>query len=920
MIVQLILYPQTFKGAENPLAPMPQEFMVFNNLQKITQAVPYVPSIFFPLDPQPAPGLPLIQEAINFWDSLTGGIPPNTFDAYSAYDDFSLNWNQYPLFGSNPPFLNIMHQGGGIQKLSNLTVGDLYEFSIIINPLSIGQITIYRFLGTTMTQAYPLSGFGTQSFQWTCIDPNEIIVIDRYDAGATTEGYVASCSVMSITEQIAYIGKVDNGSVICDLYEDEDIPLTLSVDDFKNVAEKVQSYSKSFDLPGTKRNNLIFDLVFDVTRETSNDSGTSNFNAYRKTRAVLKQDGFVIFEGFLKLNEINEKNGELSYSINLYSEVVALKDVLEDRIIGDLDLSELEVAYHKQTIKNSWYSGTGAIGTPLVNPLNVNSYAYDAAQGVNATTVIKFPFVNWANEYAVSTSTGLPKLLNLDNTFRPWLQLRYLINKIFEQTQFSWTSNFFDSTDFGKLYMDFNWISAQVGTGCIDNIGLPVLYANTTFQVIPFDSANSTLPSGANWDVAGNFVSADVDGTTMIMDIKLQANNVSGSPQTEFAIIHRDSAGNLVNSWYSNIWCNNCVPNVVAWNVTKSLVLDAGDYVQFKYYADYASNSISACEVCITVNQKLVGSDLLSQSIRGELGQWDFLKGILTMFNMVSLPDKSDSNNILIEPYGDIFIRNTNSGSTSDLSLASRGIALDWTDKVDATDIKLNPLTDLNMKTNFVWEIDKDDYFFDVYKKSTNHDYGSLEYDASYLDILDGEEEISGKPFAATLSKPLMSSYPNLIIPTIYQRNESGETSSFENAPRICYDNGRVNLGHTYYIPAQNGEASENQGAYGRFSHLSDLPTVTGAEDYLWGQQQLSSPQMGNSVTGTLFNLYWLPYFNELYNADTKTMTLKINLTPTDIATFNFFDTVFIKQREYRVNKIDYKPNDLATVEFILIP
>ena len=33
-----------------------------------------------------------------------------------------------------------------------------------------------------------------------------------------------------------------DGQVICDLYEDEAIPLTLSIDDFKNVAEKTQSY------------------------------------------------------------------------------------------------------------------------------------------------------------------------------------------------------------------------------------------------------------------------------------------------------------------------------------------------------------------------------------------------------------------------------------------------------------------------------------------------------------------------------------------------------------------------------------------------------------------------------------------------------------------------------------------------------
>jgi hypothetical protein len=63
-----------------------------------------------------------------------------------------------------------------------------------------------------------------------------------------------------------------------------------------------------------------------------------------------------------------------------------------------------------------------------------------------------------------------------------------------------------------------------------------------------------------------------------------------------------------------------------------------------------------------------------------------------------------------------------------------------------------------------------------------------------------------------------------------------------------------------------------------------------------------------------------LPYFNELYNPDARTMTLKVNLTPGDINTFNFYDTVFIKNRLFRVNKIDYKPNELATVEFILIP
>ena len=48
-------------------------------------------------------------------------------------------------------------------------------------------------------------------------------------------------------------------------------------------------------------------------------------------------------------------------------------------------------------------------------------------------------------------------------------------------------------------------------------------------------------------------------------------------------------------------------------------------------------------------------------------------------------------------------------------------------------------------------------------------------------------------------------------------------------------------------------------------------------------------------------------------------MTLKVNLNAADINDFDFSKNVMIKNKSYRVNKIEYKPNDLSTVEFILI-
>jgi hypothetical protein len=49
-------------------------------------------------------------------------------------------------------------------------------------------------------------------------------------------------------------------------------------------------------------------------------------------------------------------------------------------------------------------------------------------------------------------------------------------------------------------------------------------------------------------------------------------------------------------------------------------------------------------------------------------------------------------------------------------------------------------------------------------------------------------------------------------------------------------------------------------------------------------------------------------------------MTVKVNLNAADITQFDFRNKVMIQNRAFRVNKIDYKPNDLSTVEFILIP
>ena len=291
------------------------------------------------------------------------------------------------------------------------------------------------------------------------------------------------------------------------------------------------------------------------------------------------------------------------------------------------------------------------------------------------------------------------------------------------------------------------------------------------------------------------------------------------------------------------------------------------------------------------------------------------------MFNLVTLPDEDNPNNIIIEPYGEVFV-NTGSGT----SLADRGIQHDWTDKIDVSQMKLEPLTDLNKKTIFKFVEDDDDYSFNQYKNLVGgHLYGSKEYNAgNAFNILEGTDEIVAEPFAATVVKPLMDNFPDFITPAIYARGGDATWEGFENSPRIMYNNGIKNTGASYYIPAQNGLDSENQTLFLQFSHLTDIPTIVDSpptpdtRDFHFGECQLMTG-VGNATPNNLFNLFWLPYYSQLYNPNTRIMTIKVNLTPSDINLFKFNDVVFLKNRTFRVNKIDYKPNDLATVEFILI-
>ena len=925
MSVQLIVYPQSYDGLSNSSNPSTEFFVDginFSNVNTATQQVVTAPNG--------------VQEAI---DLLNPSLTVNTwrvfYEGSLGVGGASNNLTIAPA--------TIKPQQGVIQKLSNLSVGAVYDvtFDIVVTVNSGSTFNLSVFSGTVLQSIQPISvSPGISTLQFTANTTEDTIVI----SGNSTISQLLLLNTIGVTlaesSPSGAIQSLEDGQVICDLYEDEDLPLTLSVDDFKNVAEKVQSYSKAFNLPSTKRNNRIFDHIFEITRDVASAGGLL-FNPYKRTKCVLKQDGFILFEGYLRMLDITDKEGEISYNVNLYSEVIALADTLKDRAFRDLDFTELTHDYNKTQIKYSWNdAGTGI------------TYTNPSTSGFrDAYSTVKYPFVDWDHQIIVANNPGgitgptdgNPEYTALEQTFRPFINIKYLIDRIFEASEFTYESDFFNTTDFEKLYMDFNWgadnnpvevESTTFYTYYLYNIGdgSAANYATNSFSLMHL-SYNIPILNGEtppNYDDATNILTSTVLNESYNVDYGYIIENID----TVDRDIECRWLYNAIPIDYSGVQTITAGGTFTYSGNFSQIMANVGDTLQVQFKTDSGTASkVRQSQAGLATNGgaivvwqqgvEAITSNTILQTLRGELGQWEFLKGLITMFNLVTLVDEDNPNNILIEPYSDVFIPTaTTLNPLTGETLANRGIQHDWTDKIDISEMKLTPLTDLNRKTIFKFVEDDDDYSFNQYKNLVGgHLYGSKKFNASNeFNILDGEDEIVAEPFAATVVKPLMSQFPQFITPAIYSYSPDDDTSEgFENSPRIMYNNGIKPTGASYYIPAQNGLSSENQTTFLQFSHLSEIPTSDEALDFNFGIGQLM-PGVGVPTVNNLFGLYWLPYYSELYNPNTRTMTIKVNLNPADINTFKFNDTVFIKNRVFRVNKIDYKPNDLATVEFILIP
>src|SRR5210317_2063586 len=155
-----------------------------------------------------------------------------------------------------------------------------------------------------------------------------------------------------------YIEDNDGNYPLVDLFENENVQLTSTIQDIKDIGKVFTDYSQTFTVPASETNNKIFRHYY-----TYNITGNA-FDARKKKKAKIHINYMPFREGKIFLNSVKMKmNKPYAYEVIFYGNIVSLKDLIGDDELTDLDyLSNYNHQYSESNVRDG-----------ITNGLNLNS-------------------------------------------------------------------------------------------------------------------------------------------------------------------------------------------------------------------------------------------------------------------------------------------------------------------------------------------------------------------------------------------------------------------------------------------------------------------------------------------------------------------------------------------------------------------
>ena len=231
-----------------------------------------------------------------------------------------------------------------------------------------------------------------------------------------------------------------------DLFDDESVVLTQTIQNVKDVQKVFTDYSKTFTLPATKENNKIFKHYY-------NNSITNGFDGRGRVNATLELNYLKFRKGKIKLEGVDLRNNvPYTYKVRFTGNTVTLKDLLGEDKLGALsDLNSNTLVYNAANVKAKLEANpaTSDIITPLIT--HTNRLHYDSDSSANLDGNVYYESGGGSHLHGVS-----------------WDDLKYairvdtIIQAIETNYGISFSNDFFNSSN-TPYYNLFMWLHRKKG-------------------------------------------------------------------------------------------------------------------------------------------------------------------------------------------------------------------------------------------------------------------------------------------------------------------------------------------------------------------------------------------------------------------------------------------------------------------------
>ena len=696
---------------------------------------------------------------------------------------------------------------------------------------------------------------------------------------------------------------------IVDLDSDIPFPISYSIGDFKNPENRKRNVSKTIKVVGTQNNKSIFAGAYNLSLTDTGSALGFNFNPNVKVKARYIRKGVEIFNGLVRLLNVEINNGNYVFEIVLFADFINIIKGMADINVNELDWKEYDHQLTKTNLENSWSVSVIKNGVPVSN------YTGTSPDGFGYW----YPVIDFAYQSSVNGSG----LITIDiENFVPYVYVKESFEKCFENIGYTIDSSFFNEGMIKALTWGFGG-GAKQSNPPLDITKREVEYNfNNSFSdnfigsqvynsYFVFVNRVYSLPEFASTSVTDGYSQYDASAGKIIIqstgsyNLKLDYNAIVGSSFGSLGIRSRVfKNGTLIG--VSNSFTFSSSTNFAQITNT-NLSLIAGDEitVDFVISGSLSNSSPFTAQVNFDLNNSFNMELTSLNSVYAEndtitlnrfipnLKCSDFVKGIINMFNLY-VSEPNEDGVIKIEP-----LQNYYEGEEN------------WTDLLDHSKaINIKPsVNDSAKKYNFKFAEDKD-FFNQDYFEKTGERYGDYTFES--------ENEYSSNeinyqlPFAQTVPVEIQ---PNYVLPKIVSikvdSNGNDVVEPFKGKPRIFFNNGLKFFRGGWGVRGASGITSYSSypQAHHSFGNIKnsifDLNFVTPK----FVQYQFSHYRNNN-----LFTKYNRVSILEQTSIDGKILTAYFNLNDNTLGDFSAL--VNINGVLYRKNLItDYDANGYETTK-----